>query len=46
MIYGNACGALSVSEYGGNTGTTNIQLLEKFIADRIGETKETLETTL
>jgi sugar/nucleoside kinase (ribokinase family) len=46
LIYGNACGALSVSEYGGNTGTTNIQLLEKFIADRIGETNETLETTL
>lgn len=45
LIYGNACGALSVSEYGGSTGTTNIQLLEKFIDDRIGSTMDNGEVT-
>ncbi|WP_373230712.1 carbohydrate kinase family protein [Cohnella sp.] len=43
LIYGNACGALSVSEYGGSTGTTNIQLLEKFIDGRIGSTMDNWE---
>ncbi|WP_256758140.1 carbohydrate kinase family protein [Cohnella sp. WQ 127256] len=45
LIYGNACGALSVSEYGGSTGTSDKQLLEKFITDRIGATIDTLEIT-
>lgn len=45
LVYGNACGALSVSEYGGSTGTTNIQLLEKFIDDRIGSAMDNGEVT-
>jgi sugar/nucleoside kinase (ribokinase family) len=45
LIYGNACGALSVSEYGGSTGTTNIQLLEKFIDGRIGSIMDHWEVT-
>lgn len=32
LLYGNACGACSVTNYGGSTGITNIDTLEQFIA--------------
>lgn len=31
LIYGNACGALSVGAFGGSTGTVNLEGLERFI---------------
>jgi sugar/nucleoside kinase (ribokinase family) len=33
LIYGNACGAMSVSSYGGSTGTPDMETLEQFIND-------------
>jgi sugar/nucleoside kinase (ribokinase family) len=33
LIYGNACGALSVSAFGGSTGTPDRETLEQFIND-------------
>jgi sugar/nucleoside kinase (ribokinase family) len=33
LIYGNACGAMSVSSYGGSTGTPDRETLEQFIND-------------
>lgn len=43
LIYGNGCGAMSVSEYGGSTATTDVLLLENFITESISETIDTLE---
>ncbi|XEC93988.1 carbohydrate kinase family protein [Paenibacillus tarimensis] len=36
LVYGNACGALSVGAYGGNTGTADRETMLQFIAGHIG----------
>jgi len=43
LLYANGCGAMSVSQYGGNTGTSDGAELEKFIADKIGYTTDSWE---
>ncbi|MDQ8734717.1 carbohydrate kinase family protein [Paenibacillus sp. LHD-38] len=37
LVYGNACGALSVGAYGGSTGTVDLPTLEQFIEARQSE---------
>ncbi|SEO53418.1 carbohydrate kinase family protein [Paenibacillus sp. OV219] len=44
LLYGNACGALSVSMSGGSTGTPDGIKLEKFISERGSSTTEIWET--
>ena len=34
LVYGNACGALSVSAYGGSTGTMDHGAMQRFIAEQ------------
>jgi len=43
LLYANACGAMSVSQYGGNTGTPDREALERFVADKIGQTTDSWE---
>lgn len=43
LLYGNACGALSVTESGGSTGTPDRMALERFIAGREGSTTDNWE---
>ncbi|MFC5401533.1 carbohydrate kinase family protein [Cohnella soli] len=38
LLYANACGAMSVSQLGGNTGTPNSSDLERFVADKAEQT--------
>ncbi|WP_233147128.1 carbohydrate kinase family protein [Paenibacillus selenitireducens] len=37
LVYGNACGALSVGEYGGSAGTVDLPTLVEFIQERLSE---------
>lgn len=43
LAYGNACGAFSVTAYGGHTAIPGIDVLEQFIAERATEIKESGE---
>lgn len=43
LLYANACGAMSVSQYGGNTGTPDGPALERFVAEKIGCTTDSWE---
>lgn len=40
LLYANACGAMSVSQYGGNTGTPDRIALERFIMEQIDNTTD------
>ncbi|BBI36361.1 carbohydrate kinase family protein [Cohnella abietis] len=40
LLYANACGAMSVSQFGGSTGTPDRMALERFIADKMEYTTD------
>ncbi|TFE27209.1 carbohydrate kinase family protein [Cohnella luojiensis] len=40
LLLGNACGAMSVSHFGGSTGTPDRAALERFIAENEGQTTD------
>ncbi|KIL41373.1 carbohydrate kinase [Gordoniibacillus kamchatkensis] len=40
LLYGNACGALSVSAYGGSAGAADLETLERFIAQYAADGRE------
>lgn len=44
LLYGNACGAMSVSKAGGSTGTPDRIALERFISEKSGCTTDSWET--
>ncbi len=46
LLYGNACGALSVSQFGGSTGTPDRLAMDRFIAERAGHTTDRWEVAL
>lgn len=44
LLYGNACGAMSVSKAGGSTGTPDRMALERFISEKSNRTTDVWET--
>ncbi|MFC6550717.1 carbohydrate kinase family protein [Cohnella cellulosilytica] len=42
LLYANACGAMSVSQYGGSTGAPDGPAMERFVAERIGNTTDSI----
>lgn len=40
LLFGNACGAMSVSHFGGSAGTPDRLALERFIAEKVGHTTD------
>jgi len=40
LLFGNACGAMSVSRYGGSSGTPDKEAMDAFIAERVGLTRD------
>ncbi|TYP76701.1 carbohydrate kinase family protein [Paenibacillus methanolicus] len=45
LLYGNACGAMSVSQFGGSTGTSDHETMERFIAEKAEQTTDIWEGT-
>ncbi|BBH23778.1 ribokinase [Paenibacillus baekrokdamisoli] len=43
LLFANACGAMSVSQSGGSTGTPDRAALEHFIAEKVGHTTDIWE---
>ncbi|MDQ6422307.1 carbohydrate kinase family protein [Paenibacillus sp. LHD-117] len=45
LLYANACGAMSVSQFGGSSGTPDRIALERFISDKIDNTTDSWEVS-
>lgn len=44
LLYGNACGGMSVSQFGGSPGSLDRSALERFIAEKAGYTTDHWQT--